>query len=331
MGATIGARLFQHGAEVVLIARGAHLAALRESGLRFIAPDGVHMLRPPVAGGPREIEWRADDVVLLTMKSQHTRAALEELAAAAPSNVPVVCVQNGVANERMALRCFANVYGTVVLLPALHLEPGEVVTHAAGVGGILDTGRFPRGADGLAEELTGQLTAAGFSAVADQAIMRQKYAKLLRNLGNALQAAVVGPPSPAAGSEAPADDLQVEIARLLRQEALECFAAAGIDCATAEEVRARRAGTIRMVEIEGVPRAGGSSWQSVARGTGDIEADYLNGEIVLLGALHGIATPANAICQRIARRIVSERRPVGTFTPQALMAMIEAETQRGVR
>jgi 2-dehydropantoate 2-reductase len=45
-------------------------------------------------------------------------------------------------------------------------------------------------------------------------------------------------------------------------------------------------------------RAGSSSWQSLARGTGTIETDFLNGEIVLLGRLYGVPTPLNqAICR----------------------------------
>ena len=52
--------------------------------------------------------------------------------------------------------------------------------------------------------------------------------------------------------------------------------------------------------VNGEMRGGGSSWQSLARGTRSIEADYLNGEIVTLGRLHGVPTPANALMQRIA-------------------------------
>ena len=48
-----------------------------------------------------------------------------------------------------------------------------------------------------------------------------------------------------------------------------------------------------MHDIGGRRRGGGSSWQSLARGTGTIETDYLNGEIVLLGRLHGVPTPVN--------------------------------------
>ena len=58
-----------------------------------------------------------------------------------------------------------------------------------------------------------------------------------------------------------------------------------------------------MKPIEGVRREGGSSWQSLARGPGSIEADYLNGEIVLLGRLHGVPTPANELFQRLAGQV----------------------------
>jgi 2-dehydropantoate 2-reductase len=318
IGGTIGARLAMSGAEVLLIARGAHHDALRDRGLRFIAPDGTHELRLPVVAGAAEVEWRAGDVVLLAVKSQHTTSALEALGTAPPT-VPVICAQNGVANERMAARVREHVYGMVVNLPALHLQPGEVVTHAGGTGGILDLGCFPGGVDDRAAAVAQALARAGFSAEADPAIMRWKHAKLLMNLGNGLQAAVVGTDAP----DTPHDAV-IEVGRRLRREALACYAAAGIVCATREEVAARHEGTYRMVEIEGVPRVGGSSWQSVQRGTGDIETDYLNGEICLLGTLHGVPTPANRVVQQLANRLVRERLPVGSFAPEAVLEMIDA-------
>ena len=53
-------------------------------------------------------------------------------------------------------------------------------------------------------------------------------------------------------------------------------------------------------------RPGSSSWQSLARSTGSIEADYLNGEIVLLGRIHGVPTPVNLLLQRTAARAARE-------------------------
>ena len=296
IGGSIGARLFLAGYSVLLIARGEHGRVLREAGLRFITPETQQQLEIETVEHPRDITWQADDLVLLTMKSQHTVAALEDLETFAPADLGVVCCQNGVANERAALRRFARTYGMLINLPASHLEPGEVVNDAVGKGGILDTGRIPSGVDATVVELTEALTHAGFSAVPAAQIMRQKYAKLLMNLGNSLQAAV--------GSQ---DGVQ-DLARQLRKEALACYAAAGIDCATRDEVRARADGVYRMAEVPGFERQGGSSWQSIKRGTGNIETDYLNGEIVQLGRLHGVPTPANVASQIIARRLVAQRR-----------------------
>jgi 2-dehydropantoate 2-reductase len=329
VGGTIGARLHLLGADVILIARGAHLEALQTEGLKFVTVEGEHQLAIPVVGHPQDLDWQEGDVVLLTMKSQHTSAALDALGESASRRIPMVCGQNGVANERMALRRFTNVYAMVVNLPAVHLQPGEVVTHAEGSGGILDTGRYPDGCDALVETLTGLLRDAGFTAAPDRRIMRKKYAKLLMNLGNIVQAATVpateGATVPAEGAqehEALEKKAVAEIYRCLRGEALECFEAAGIECASREEVRERHQNTYRMTEIPGRERAGGSSWQSFSRGTGNVETDYLNGEIALLGGLHGVPTPGNRVCLEIASKMLRERLDVGSFRPSEILAMI---------
>ena len=74
-------------------------------------------------------------------------------------------------------------------------------------------------------------------------------------------------------------------------------------------------------------RNGGSSMQSVMRGTGDIEADYLNGEIVQLGRLHGVETPANVVVQQVGNRMARERLEVGAYTLDDLERLIQSETR----
>jgi 2-dehydropantoate 2-reductase len=315
IGGTIGARLFQRGESVALIARGAHLETIRRDGLTLIAPDGEHRLPIAAYGHPKEIEWRDGDVVLLCVKSQQTVAALEDLRDAAGDRIAVVCVQNGVANESMALRRFANVYAMVVNMPAAHMSPGVVMVYAHEPAGVLDVGRYPAGVDALCDRIADALTGAGFSVKPDPAVMRQKYAKLLMNLNNALQAAT----NMAEGS--------ADISKMLRDEALACFAAAGIAAATAEEVKARRADGLRYVDIPGHRRLGGSSWQSIARGTGDVETDYLNGEIVLLGRLHGVPTPANAVVQLLGNQLARRAAPVGSIEVAQIRAMIDTRRE----
>jgi Ketopantoate reductase PanE/ApbA C terminal len=64
--------------------------------------------------------------------------------------------------------------------------------------------------------------------------------------------------------------------------------------------------------------------QSLARGTGTIEADHLNGEIVLLGRPHGVPTPMNELLQRLANRFARERRAAGSM-PVADLARLADE------
>src|SRR5262249_32705363 len=180
----LGARLHQAGHEVALIARGAHHAAIRDRGLRFESPDGVVDLPIAVHADPATVGIEAGDVVLLAMKSQDTEAALGALAACAPVDIAIVCAQNGVANERAALRMFPAVYGMCVICPAQHLEPGVVVSSAVGVLGILDLGRWPAGVDATAERIAAALHDAQFECEPRPDIMRWKYRKLLKNLSN---------------------------------------------------------------------------------------------------------------------------------------------------
>ena len=154
------------------------------------------MLEIPVADSPAAREWSGDEVVLLATKSQDTVGALTGAAAAAPASTPVVCLQNGVENERIALRLFANVYGAVVMSPTAHLEPGIVQAYGTQGTGVIDVGRYPSGLDALSEEIANALGASDFSSMARPDIMRFKYAKLLSNLANAVDAICEpGPPA----------------------------------------------------------------------------------------------------------------------------------------
>ena len=311
VGGVIGARLAEHGRSVVLIARGAHLEAIRAQGLTLETPNQRLTQRIAAVESPLELEPGDDDVVILAMKTQHTEAALEELAASKLASAPIVCAQNGVENERLVARRFPKPYGAAVLLPATHLAPGIIENYSAtAVTGIIDVGRYPSGIDSTAAELCQALESSGFSSRADPSIMRKKYSKLLLNLGNAFEAAC--------GAEGGG-----EILAAARSEALACYRAAGIDHASEEEESERRGDLIRLKRIAGRRRDGGSSWQSLARGSQNIEADYLNGEIVLLGALHGVPTPVNRTLARVANRMARTRAAPGSLGLDELKAEIE--------
>lgn len=324
VGGTIGGRLDDAGHEVVLVARGAHAAAMREHGLRLAMPDRILTVHPAVVDDVRRLRLRADDVLLLATKTQDTLGVLDALLAAeagsvAVADLPVVCVQNGVANERFALRRFSRVYGCVVMLPAVLLDPGRIDAQGTPFSGLLDLGSVPHGRDDIAEQVAADLSGSGFTSVAVPDVMRWKYAKLLRNLGNAVEALC--------GHDLD-DDAMAAVRALderLRSEAVQVFAAAGIEWASDEEWQQRRGTQVEHAPVEGRARFGGSSWQSLARGAGTIETDYLNGEVVLLGRLHGIPTPVNAGLQRAATRAVRDRAAAGSMTVSELMTELAVE------
>jgi 2-dehydropantoate 2-reductase len=331
VGGTIGGCLFQAGHEVVLVARGAHLAALRAHGLRLATPFGTHSLAIPAIGGPAELELRSGDVLVVATKTQDAAGVFGEWAwqpvaggSVAAADLPVICAQNGVASERFALRRFRQVYAMYVWLPATHLEPGMVQAQGAPLAGVLGVGCYPSGADALIERIGADLAASRFLAPVAGDIMRWKYGKLLDNLNNAIEALcgrdVSGFAIGTDGADVRGDGGTAELRRRTRAEGIAALAAAGIAFAEPGELAAVRDGRVRLEPVDGAARTGGSSWQSLVRGTGTIEADFLNGEITLLGREHGVPAPVNEALQTLANQAARERKAPGFMTAGEVLA-----------
>ena len=295
VGGVVGARLHQHGYAVTLVARGDHADALDDRGLTFTSPGDDVSLEIPVVRHPRELDIDSGDIVLLAVKSQDTVEALDALREVAHPDLPIASLQNGVDNERTALRRFENVYGVCVMLPATHLHPGVVSAHSTPITGLLDVGRFPDGVDDTARAISEAFAASSFSSRAVDDIMRWKYRKLVLNTVNAVQA-VCG-----------FEGAGAQLAALVTTEAEAVLDAAGIPVASRDEDRERRGSLMSGKPTGGERTGGGSSWQSLERRSGSIETDHLNGEIVLLGRLHGVPAPANELFQREAAELARDR------------------------
>lgn len=325
VGGAVGGRLAEAGHEVVLVARGAQYAALRDGGLRLRVPEGEFTYRLPVVDGPGGLgTLRPDDVLVLAVKTQDTEGALNawgpapvEGGGTAAGRLPLLCAQNGVEGQRVALRRFRHVYGVCVWLPATFVEPGAVSAAGSPLTGILHLGVYPHGTDETARRIAADLEKAPFEAPVVPDLARWQYAKLLSNLANAVEA-VTGPVE---GEEA------LRFVERVRAEGAAVLDAAGIAYASADEQRAVRGRKVDLVPLDGTPRGGGSSWQSLTRDTGTIEADYLNGEIVLLGRLHGVPTPLNELLQHLANTFARERRAAGSMPWEELVRL--ADMARG--
>jgi 2-dehydropantoate 2-reductase len=94
IGAFVGAALSRGGADVHLVARGAHLAALREHGVRVRSPLGDFAAHPPATDDPGEIG--PVDVVFLGLKAHSYAGAADLLAPLLGPDTAVVAAQNGI-------------------------------------------------------------------------------------------------------------------------------------------------------------------------------------------------------------------------------------------
>ena len=225
----------------------------------------------------------------------------------APPSTPVVCMQNGVENERRVLRHFPHTYGMCVMCPATQLRPGVVQVHSAPVSGMLDLGRFPSGLDERGQAIADAIATTTFQSVARPDIMRWKYRKLLMNLANAVEA--LGGPEGR-------------------------FSAAGPGGAARGQGGAGRRGD-RRGELRGGPRAAGRLPADARRrrqgsGRGDRAGRAWPGERApsrrststarscCMGALHGVPTPVNALLQRLAIRAAAEGAAPGAWRIEEL-------------
>ena len=126
VGGYYGARLASAGAEVGLIARGDHLAAIREHGLRVRADDADFTVRVAASDDPADIG--PCDAVLFCVKSYDTDQAAALLGPLLKQETGVVSLQNGVDNEeKIAARIGAgHVIGGASFILAHIAEPGVV-------------------------------------------------------------------------------------------------------------------------------------------------------------------------------------------------------------
>ncbi len=313
VGGVVGGLLANAGEDVALVARGPHLEAMRARGLVVRTPSRDIVVRPEVAASVNDVAIGAGDAVLLATKTQDTEGVLLDLSATADPAVTVACLQNGLENERLAARRFARVLSIPVILPSAIVEPGVVAAWGAPHPAVLDVGAFPDAPvdDGVIAVAAG-FERAGFLSTARPDIARWKRRKLLMNLGNAVQALC--------GLKGGGTILGMAIA-----EGEACLAAAGLDVASVEEDLANRLGRMQVTEIAGLARAGGSSWQSLQRGTGSIEADYLNGEVSLLGRLHGVPTPVNDLLRLRANAAARAGLAPGSVDEAELVAALEGD------
>lgn len=332
VGAMLAAQLTGAGIDHVLVGRGEHIRRIREDGLRYVLHGEPQTVRVSTASEPDEVELRSSDLLVLATKAQDAEAAVRTWAwrpvdvdgrPGVAAELPLLTLQNGFDADRIALRRFARVLGGSILTSAHYLEAGEVRSGARDAVGLLTVGGAPRGTDPALEGIAADLRRAGYIVQLTDDVTRWKAAKLLISVCNGLEV-LVGE-----------DKERSALSERLVAEARAVLETAGLAVADTVAEQTEDLSTLGIDPNSGVVPGRASTWQSFARGVPS-EADFLNGEIVLLGRLHGVPTPVNAALQRVLGEADTRRLPPGSrtlreVTDLAAMSQAVPERQRPLR
>jgi len=178
VGGYFGGRLAAGGNDVAFIARGAHLAALRQHGLRILSPNGdLHL--PTVQATDDTTTIGPVDIVFFTVKLYDTESALGLLPPLIGAETLVISLQNGVDAVDVLTRAVGARHtagGTTQIVAAI-AEPG-VIRH--GALGRLAVGPLQEGPRALLERLYERAKAAGIDAVLSGEILIEIWAKFAR-------------------------------------------------------------------------------------------------------------------------------------------------------
>ena len=294
VGSALGALLHRAGENAVLIARPAHIAAIRQHGLRIDGDTG-NFIAPVEAA--ETLNFRPD-LALLTVKTQDVIAAVKANQAFL-MDVPVVTFQNGIRSDELVAGILPReqILSAVVLMHVTYSLPGKVIVVYRGK---LILGRPYGLRDSKLEEVAHILNQIVPTRVTDN-IQGAHWLKLIVNLNNALPAI-----TNLTMSQVYADKTLRNLAVGLMREGLRVIDRGNIRLESLLEVSigltklinwmpsgiAGRIAAAKVRRLTTVWPLWGSTLQSIQRGR-PTEIDYLNGEIMELGKRYGEDTPLN--------------------------------------
>lgn len=210
IGGHLAARLHKAGAEVSVVARGAHLAAIQANGLTVHAVDGVH--HAPVRASADPAELGKQDAVFVTVKAPALPAVAASIGSLLGSDTPVAFVMNGIP-----WWYFDHLPGPHAGTSLPRIDPDDVLRRALGpgraIGGVVYSASAvtspgvvvveqPKSRvilgepDGTLSDrvltLSGLISKGGISGEATPAIRNEIWNKLISNLAGGTLAVLTG-------------------------------------------------------------------------------------------------------------------------------------------
>ena len=295
IGGYVGARLVEAGGDVSFIARGAHLQALLESGLRVQSALGDIFL-PDVSATEAPADTGPVDLVIFAVKLYDGEKAAAHLGPLIRKNTRVVTLQNGIDSVETLGRHVPSdqVIGGTTYLSGFINKPGEIV-HTGGLPLVLVGGHR----DPLIQDLQGlcnQARGIELKPVADiDSVLWEKFVILSAYSG--------GTSLMRSGIGAIFNDPEARIfIEQLRDEGMAVAAAAGHPMADGFEDRV-------MARFATLPPDGKSSMANDLERGKPIEVAWLSGRMHELGTRLGVTTPGHTAVFRALHLHAAGRTP----------------------
>lgn len=283
LGGYFGGRLASAGHKVTLIARGAHLEALRSNGLQIQSPKGDLYL-PDIDSTDDPSTVGIVDVVMFMVKNYDVEEAAHAIKPMLGAKTMVVTCQNGItAWERLGqIVGVERVIPGVALFPADISAPG-VIRHTAD-NDFLSFGEVDGSASERCQNFRDALVGVGVSAIIPENIIHELWAKFVVQSAlssmTALTRLDIGPLRDNPSSSQLFLDAMAETDLVGR--------------AVVSEL------PLGIIEkfwqfMGSLPRTMHASMLDDLNNGKPIEVNYLSGEVVRLGELHGVPTPIHSI------------------------------------
>ena len=283
MGGYIGAKLTQAGYQVSFIARGAHLEAMKNNGLKIEGPDEALVIDPIFAtSDPRDIG--PVDFVIFCVKLWDTEAAGEQCRDLIGPDTAVLSMQNGVDPEPVLSGILGreHVMGAVSEIGANIIEPGFVRRFTPFA--IIRFGEFDQIRSARSIQFSEAITAAGLGAEHVDSISLTIWEKFLWLVGASALNCVTRQPFGPVREDPDTRALLIQIMK----EVMSVANAKGISL-TNENIEAR------LDYIDSLPgEAKVSMALDLERGN-RLELPWLSGAVARMGQELSIPTPANSV------------------------------------
>lgn len=297
LGGYFGGRLAQAGHEVTLIARGAHLDAIKANGLKIHSPKGdVHLRDIRATGDPAEVG--PVDLVLFMVKNIDVESAGEAIRPMLGPETTVVTCQNGItAWERLAAIIGKHhVLPGVARIPGAITAPGEI-THSAPFD-MLSFGEPDGGISPRCEALRDALAEAGTTPILQDNILQDLWTKFCGQSTLASMTTLTGLDiGPLRDNPASRDLFFAAIE--------EAFAVAK---AVLPDMPEDTVATVRDF-ILNLPDHMHASMLDDLRNGKPLEHEYLSGDLVRIGAAHGVPTPIHSVLYAALKPIADPLAP----------------------